>query len=135
MAKAAHNIRLELQRLQVLEFGGGGSGGSGGGGIEGLEEGFGGGGGDRHGSSSSNSSSAAASDTYTATPSERLRSAVREYPLVVTGHSLGAGTAVLLTMMLKAAHPEVVCMSYGTPNSVVDARTADGKIDVRCYAC
>jgi sn1-specific diacylglycerol lipase len=53
------------------------------------------------------------------------RDQLRTYGLVITGHSLGAGTAVLLAMMLRAAYPSVRCLSYGTPNSVVDTRTAE----------
>lgn len=46
------------------------------------------------------------------------------YKLVVSGHSLGAGTAVLLAMMLKHEYPETKCFAYGVPGSVVDETTA-----------
>lgn len=49
------------------------------------------------------------------------------YRLVVTGHSLGAGTACILTLLLKAAYPKVVCYSFGTPASVFDETTAEGE--------
>lgn len=45
-----------------------------------------------------------------------MRVHVQTYPhyrLVITGHSLGAGTAVLLTMLLRAAFPSVICYAYG----------------------
>lgn len=42
------------------------------------------------------------------------------YNLVVTGHSLGAGTAVILTWLLKAKFPNIKCYSFGTPASVLD---------------
>eukprot|EP01042_Synura_sphagnicola_P007128 gene7128-9128_t len=46
------------------------------------------------------------------------------YKLVVTGHSLGAGAAVLLTLMLRHEYPEVKCFAYGVPGSVVDETTS-----------
>lgn len=80
------------------------------------------------------------------------------YRLVITGHSLGAGTAVLLTMLLRAAFPSVICYAYGyvassvryasrlcimsdnlyvthfrTPCSVVDVDTAKG--EKYLYSC
>lgn len=50
------------------------------------------------------------------------------YKLVVTGHSLGAGTAVILSMLLKNAFPGLHCYSFGTPGSVVDELTCKGKL-------
>ena len=49
---------------------------------------------------------------------------VSKFKLVVLGHSLGAGIAVLLTMLLRPAYPHVQCVSFGTPGSVVDYATA-----------
>jgi len=46
------------------------------------------------------------------------------YPLVVVGHSLGAGIAVLLAMFLKKTYPDVHCFGYGMPGAVVDDVTA-----------
>lgn len=46
------------------------------------------------------------------------------YPLVVVGHSLGAGIAVLLAMFLRNAYPDVRCFGYGMPGAVVDDATA-----------
>ena len=46
------------------------------------------------------------------------------YPLVVVGHSLGAGVAVLLTLFLRNAFPDVRCFGYGMPGAVVDEATA-----------
>jgi len=45
------------------------------------------------------------------------------YRLMVIGHSLGAGTAILLAMMLRKHHPNLRCLAYGTPASVLDAKT------------
>lgn len=52
------------------------------------------------------------------------------YKLTITGHSLGAGTAVLLTMLLRPAYPRVRCYSYGTPGSILDRKSCE---DVREY--
>lgn len=46
------------------------------------------------------------------------------YKLVVTGHSLGAGTAVILSMLLKREFPETKCVAFGVPGSVLDENTA-----------
>lgn len=47
--------------------------------------------------------------------------------LIVVGHSLGAGTAVLLAILLKHKYPGLKCFGYGTPGSVLDERT--------CHEC
>jgi len=47
-----------------------------------------------------------------------------DYSLVVTGHSLGAASAVLLAMMLRPQYPDLECVTYGTPGAVVDETTA-----------
>lgn len=44
--------------------------------------------------------------------------------LVVVGHSLGAGTAVLLSFLLRRAYPHLRCFTYGTPGSMLDPVTA-----------
>lgn len=44
--------------------------------------------------------------------------------LRVTGHSLGAGTAAILALMLRPQYPSLHCLVYGCP-AVVDARTAE----------
>ncbi len=42
------------------------------------------------------------------------------YGLVVTGHSLGAGTAVLLGFMLRHLYPSVVCYAYSPPGGLLN---------------
>jgi len=42
----------------------------------------------------------------------------------VVGHSLGGGTATLLTILLRPVYPHVQCISYGTPGSVLDSVSA-----------
>ncbi|WKY03093.1 hypothetical protein Q1695_016414 [Nippostrongylus brasiliensis] len=41
------------------------------------------------------------------------------YGLVVCGHSLGAGVASLLTLLLKQEHPEVRCFAFAPPGCVI----------------
>lgn len=44
--------------------------------------------------------------------------------LVVVGHSLGAGVAALLAMLLRSEYPTLHCFGYGAPGSTMDAATA-----------
>ena len=46
-----------------------------------------------------------------------------DYPLVVTGHSLGAGTAVILSFILKLKYSGVNCFAFGPPGGLL-SRTA-----------
>jgi hypothetical protein len=49
------------------------------------------------------------------------------YGLVITGHSLGAGLAVLVALMLRPRYAKIAktrCFAYGTPNSICDPQTA-----------
>ena len=48
------------------------------------------------------------------------------YNLVITGHSLGAGTAILLTILLRSSYPNVRCYGFGTP-ACLDESTSLGK--------
>jgi len=47
-----------------------------------------------------------------------------DYQLVVCGHSLGAATACVLSLLLHRQYPRLKCYAYGTPASVFDHRTA-----------
>lgn len=38
---------------------------------------------------------------------------------MVTGHSLGAGTAVLLALKLKQEYPNVRCIAYSPPGGLI----------------
>jgi sn1-specific diacylglycerol lipase len=44
--------------------------------------------------------------------------------LVIVGHSLGAGTAAVLGVLMKEEYPTLKVYGYGTPGSVLDERTA-----------
>eukprot|EP00605_Chrysophyceae_sp_TOSAG23-4_P002276 GSChrysophyteH1.ASY1.ANO1.2521.1 assembled CDS len=56
---------------------------------------------------------------------ENASTSAYSYQLVVTGHSLGAGNAVLLSLMLQSQYPSLQCYAFGTPGSLVDATTAE----------
>jgi hypothetical protein len=43
----------------------------------------------------------------------------------VTGHSLGAGAAILLSVILRPAFPSLHCFAFGTPGSLLDPRSCD----------
>ncbi|XP_004440971.1 PREDICTED: sn1-specific diacylglycerol lipase beta [Ceratotherium simum simum] len=42
-----------------------------------------------------------------------------EYRLVIVGHSLGAGAAALLAIMLRPAHPQVRCYAFSPPRGLL----------------
>jgi hypothetical protein len=42
----------------------------------------------------------------------------------VVGHSLGAGAATLLALLLHPKYPQLTCYGYGVPGSVLDYDTA-----------
>ncbi|CAL1616674.1 unnamed protein product [Knipowitschia caucasica] len=48
-----------------------------------------------------------------------------EYKLVITGHSLGGGTAALLAVMLKNSYPTLKCYSFSPPGGLVSKALAD----------
>ena len=41
------------------------------------------------------------------------------YQLVVTGHSLGAGAATLLSILLKPTYPELRCFAFSPPGGLL----------------
>ena len=45
--------------------------------------------------------------------------------LVVTGHSLGAGTASVLAFLLRRLYPDTVCYAYSPPGCVFNAAAAE----------
>lgn len=56
-----------------------------------------------------------------------LHSSMRQdLKIVVVGHSLGAGIATLLSVLMKRDYPSLECYSFGTPGSVVDSDTSKG---------
>lgn len=42
----------------------------------------------------------------------------RNYRLVVTGHSLGAGVASVLSIILKRDYPHLVCYAFSPPGCI-----------------
>lgn len=48
------------------------------------------------------------------------------YELVITGHSLGAGTAVILSFMLRDKFPNVKCYAYSPPGGLLSEAAAKG---------
>ena len=43
----------------------------------------------------------------------------KNYHLVLTGHSLGAGVASLLAVLFKPKHPTLHCYAYSPPGCVI----------------
>ena len=52
---------------------------------------------------------------------QRFLSANPDYGLVVCGHSLGAGAATLVSLLLLKAYPRLRCFTYGSPMVVDEA--------------
>ncbi|KAM9716638.1 diacylglycerol lipase-beta [Menidia menidia] len=48
-----------------------------------------------------------------------------EYKLVITGHSLGAGTAALLAILLRKSFPTLQCYSFSPPGGLLSKALAD----------
>ncbi|KAM9838111.1 diacylglycerol lipase-beta [Aulostomus maculatus] len=48
-----------------------------------------------------------------------------EYKLVITGHSLGAGTAALLAVLLRSSFPTLQCYSFSPPGGLLSKALAD----------
>ncbi|XP_043958350.1 diacylglycerol lipase-beta [Gambusia affinis] len=48
-----------------------------------------------------------------------------EYKLVVTGHSLGAGTAALLAILLRTSFPTLQCYSFSPPGGLLSKALAE----------
>ena len=41
------------------------------------------------------------------------------YKLVITGHSLGAGTATVLSILLRPTYPNLMCFAFSPPGGLV----------------
>uniref|UniRef100_A0A3B3UKY9 Diacylglycerol lipase-beta n=1 Tax=Poecilia latipinna TaxID=48699 RepID=A0A3B3UKY9_9TELE len=54
-----------------------------------------------------------------------LNQAFSEYKLVVTGHSLGAGTAALLAILLRTSFPTLKCYSFSPPGGLLSQPLAE----------
>ncbi|XP_051878477.1 diacylglycerol lipase-beta [Pristis pectinata] len=50
---------------------------------------------------------------------------VPEYKLVVTGHSLGAGAASILAIMLHTSYPELRCYAFSPPGGLLSKALSD----------
>ncbi|CAJ1956875.1 unnamed protein product [Cylindrotheca closterium] len=49
----------------------------------------------------------------------------KEYSLRIVGHSLGAGVASILSLMLRSEYPNLRCLAFGAPGCVFDAQLAE----------
>ncbi len=49
----------------------------------------------------------------------------KNYRLVVLGHSLGAGCAAMLSVMLRPLYPNLRCLAFGIPGSVFSENLAE----------
>ncbi|XP_039630351.1 diacylglycerol lipase-beta [Polypterus senegalus] len=48
-----------------------------------------------------------------------------EYSLIITGHSLGAGTAAVLSILLRTAFPRLRCYAFSPPGGLLSKSLAD----------
>ncbi|KAG2455682.1 DGLB lipase, partial [Polypterus senegalus] len=49
----------------------------------------------------------------------------KEYSLIITGHSLGAGTAAVLSILLRTAFPRLRCYAFSPPGGLLSKSLAD----------
>ncbi|KAF0698358.1 Aste57867_11008 [Aphanomyces stellatus] len=56
---------------------------------------------------------------------ESVPGAYHDYGLVVTGHSLGAGAATLLALMLRPKYPALSCLAFSPPGCLVSPALAE----------
>lgn len=43
----------------------------------------------------------------------------QDFKLVIVGHSLGAGAAAILSILLRQQYPDVICFSYSPPGGTL----------------
>lgn len=48
-----------------------------------------------------------------------IKKAGEAFGLVLVGHSLGAGTAAILAILLRQSHPELQCFAYSPPGGLL----------------
>ena len=48
-----------------------------------------------------------------------------DYQLVVVGHSLGAGTAAILAILLRQQFPDLHCYAFSPPGGLISAPCAE----------
>lgn len=48
-----------------------------------------------------------------------------QYPIIVVGHSLGAGTAAILSIMLKEKYRNVICFAFAPPGGLLSEDAAE----------
>lgn len=49
----------------------------------------------------------------------------KDYPLVLCGHSLGAGCASILSLMLRPSFPSLMCFAYEPPGCIFDDKQSE----------
>lgn len=52
--------------------------------------------------------------------------------LVLTGHSLGAGVAALLAILLKPTYPNLKCFAFSPPGELISPNVRDYTLDIVC---
>ncbi|VEL06652.1 unnamed protein product [Protopolystoma xenopodis] len=56
-----------------------------------------------------------------------------DYPIVVTGHSLGAGIATILSILLRSKYPNLTCLAFSPPLSLLLQNYLKGKLCFNSY--
>jgi sn1-specific diacylglycerol lipase len=54
-----------------------------------------------------------------------MRGELKEYKLLITGHSLGAGCAAVLSLLLRSEYPSLRCLAFSVPGCVFSEGLAE----------
>ncbi|XP_039297973.1 diacylglycerol lipase-alpha [Nilaparvata lugens] len=67
--------------------------------------------------------------------STSIKKSGEPFSLVLVGHSLGAGTAAILAILLRQSHPDLQCFAYSPPGGLLRLQWKTISCSVLCCGC